>query len=58
MNVNVFGVPTAKFAMAPVNVPEVFMKSLELTNCKPVGRISNTSTFVAVLGPALVTIMV
>ena len=51
MNVKVFGLPTPILAIAPVSVPLVFVKSLELTKLNPAGKISNTSTLVAVLGP-------
>ena len=47
-------------AIVPVNVPEVFVKIVaagvpELTNDKPVGSTSFTSTLVAIFGPSLVT---
>ena len=58
MNVKVFGLPTGRLKNCPIKVPEVFMKSELETNCKPTGKISNTSTFVAVLGPAFVTTIV
>ena len=50
--------PFTILATVPVNVPEAFVKVDELTNVKPAGNLSFTSTFVAVLGPEFNTVMV
>ena len=51
--------PKGMFAIVPVSVPAVLIKSVPPgvpvdTNCKPVGNTSFTSTFVAVFGPSFV----
>ena len=57
-NVKVFVPPIGIADVVPINVPAVLTKSLELTNCKPAGNTSFTSTFVAISGPALLTVIV
>ena len=49
---------TAILGMVAVNVPETFVKLAELINCRPAGKTSFTSTFVAVFGPAFETVIV
>ena len=46
--------PKGMFAIVPVSVPAVLIRSVLDTNCKPVGNTSFTSTFVAVFGPSFV----
>ena len=50
--------PTFIESIFPVSVPLLFIKLVVLTNCNPAGKMSRTSTLVALLGPALLTLMV
>ena len=59
MKVNTFGVSTKIVnGVVFISVPDEFVKSTLETNCKPAGKTSRTSTPVAVLGPALFTVIV
>ena len=56
VNESVREVPPNNDGIEAVKIPLLFTKSVAFTNSKPSGKISFTSTFVAVEGPALLTV--